>query len=120
MLPSIDAHPVRRAPCTLAARLVAASVILVALARDRSGLFVVPLLFALVVPFAQGLTNSEIAARLGLGDATAKTHVSNVIAKLGVHDRVQAAIRAYEAGLAGATRRISARGPSRGPQRHAG
>ncbi len=63
---------------------------------------------------ARGHTNSEIAARLGLGDSTAKTHVSNIIAKLGVRDRVQAAIRAHEGGLAGATRRISARGPSCG------
>lgn len=61
---------------------------------------------------AQGHTNSEIAARLGLGDSTAKTHVSNIIAKLGVRDRVQAAILAHEGGLAGATRRIHIRGPS--------
>ena len=61
---------------------------------------------------AQGLTNAEIGARLGLGAATAKTHVSNVIAKLGVRDRVQAAIRAHESGLAGAPRSVNARGLS--------
>jgi DNA-binding NarL/FixJ family response regulator len=49
---------------------------------------------------ARGRTNAEIATALGIGDATAKTHVSNVIAKLGVRDRVQAAVRAHEAGFA--------------------
>lgn len=53
---------------------------------------------------AQGLTNGEIAARLGVGDATAKTHVSNVIMKLGVRDRVQAAVRAHATGFAGRPR----------------
>jgi len=57
---------------------------------------------------AQGHTNAEIAAALGVGDATAKTHVSNVITKLGVRDRVQAAIRAHELGFA-QVERITAR-----------
>jgi DNA-binding NarL/FixJ family response regulator len=47
----------------------------------------------------QGRTNQEIGTNLFIGEATAKTHVSRIIAKLGVRDRVQAVIRAYEAGF---------------------
>ncbi len=47
----------------------------------------------------QGLSNLELAARLGISEATAKTHVSRVLAKLGCSSRVQAAIIAREAGL---------------------
>lgn len=48
---------------------------------------------------AEGMSNVEIAARLGIGEKTVKTHVSNVLAKLDVSDRTQAAVFAWKAGL---------------------
>ncbi|TPQ19951.1 response regulator transcription factor [Streptomyces sporangiiformans] len=48
---------------------------------------------------AAGLTNAEIASRMGVGPATVKSHVASVLAKTGTRDRTQAVIAAYEAGF---------------------
>jgi NarL family two-component system response regulator LiaR len=50
---------------------------------------------------AEGLSNQQIADQLGIGEKTVKTHVSNVLAKLGVSDRTQAAVFAWKAGMKG-------------------
>lgn len=45
---------------------------------------------------AEGLSNRQIARRLGIGENTAKTHVARVLRKLGLQSRIQVAIRARE------------------------
>jgi DNA-binding NarL/FixJ family response regulator len=53
----------------------------------------------IVALVAQGLTNDEIAAELVLSPATARTHVSRAMVKLGARDRAQLVVFAYQSGL---------------------
>lgn len=55
--------------------------------------------FEILLLMARGMTNKELREFLFLSEATVKTHVSHILAKLGARDRVQAVVMAYEAGL---------------------
>jgi DNA-binding NarL/FixJ family response regulator len=52
-----------------------------------------------LVEVAAGLSNTEIAGRLFVGEQTVKTHIKHIFTKLDLHDRAQAVVFAYETGL---------------------
>lgn len=90
---AIDQVPVLEgAPAASAAdAVVAAPTTAVDVLTDREN--------ATLLHLARGLSNAEIAAEMFVGEATVKTHVSNILMKLGIRDRIHAVIWAYEHGV---------------------
>jgi DNA-binding NarL/FixJ family response regulator len=86
--PSVTLRVIESFAATAPGRTQRAAVLDALTARERDVLRLV----------ARGLSNAEIAGQLYLGEATVKTHVSSVLGKLGVRDRVQAVVAAYETG----------------------
>jgi DNA-binding NarL/FixJ family response regulator len=85
------------------------------LARPRGLERVTPRETEVLMAVAQGRSNAQIAAHLHIGEATVKTHVAGLLAKLGQHDRIQLVVFAYESGLVQASGRDEGPGHRPGP-----
>jgi DNA-binding NarL/FixJ family response regulator len=102
LAPSITRRLVERfatTPAATQASPAAASASLTAAAPGRPDSALTPRELEVLGLVARGMSNPEIAASLFLSEATVKTHVNRILTKLGLRDRVQAVVLAYESGL---------------------